>query len=301
MNLQKTFPLIIAIACGLLGIILLNVYVGQQEEFLKKQMVNVLEQKQAELESNLITTKGSGLVIVSRRDIEPNKPITSFDISIVQMPLHSINPEAITSLEKILGFVTYEPLPQGKQILSKNLKKYKPKKDISALAETIPEGKTVIPVIIENFDSIISLIEPGSEVDVFATIPKLDRIELPADIEISKYGPTTISLFQKITIFTIGEELNINKNDSSQKSRETVSLILDYNQTMFLSFVQSQDGIITLALRASGDNAEYIKSVNWSTLMKYLNKKTPRTIEIYRGAEKVIFPLSKEGNNDEIF
>ncbi len=295
MNLQKTFPLIIAIACGLLGIILLNVYVGQQEEVLQKQMVSVLQQKQAELETKIVNTKGYGLVIISRRDIEPNRPITSYDIKFAQMPIKNIDPGAVTALEKVLGYVTFKPLLQGKQILSKKLKKYKPKKNISELAEQIPEGKKAVPIIIENFDSIISLIEPGSEVDVFATIPELDSIQLPDYIEISKYGPTTISLFQKISIFTIGEELNLNSDDPSIKSRETVSLILNYNQTMFLSFVQSQGGTITLALRASGDDEEYIKSVNWNTLMKYLNKKPGRTIEIYHGHKKEMFPLSKEG------
>ena len=235
-------------------------------------------------------------LVENLEDIEPNRPITSYDITISQIPLKDIRPNAITTLEKVLGYVTFKLIPKGQQILSKKLKRYKPPKDISGLAGQLPEGKKAVPVIIKNFDSIISIIEPGSEVDVFATIPELNNIDLPDDIDISKYGPTTISLFQKITIFTIGEELNINTNDDSSKtSRKTVSLILDYNQTMFLSFVQIQGGIITLALRASGEDDEYIKSVNWGTLMKYLNKTPDRTIEIYRGSEKEIFPLSKEG------
>ena len=89
--------------------------------------------------------------------------------------------------------------------------------------------------------------------------------------------------------------MNLDIDDSSKTSRKTVSLILDYNQTMFLSFVQSQGGTITLALRASGEDDGYIKSVNWNTLMQYLNKKPAKTIEIYRGSEKEIFPLSTEG------
>ena len=297
MNIQKTFPLIIALACGILGIILLNVYVGQQEETLHSRMVSVLQQEQAKLESELITDKGYGLVIVSKRDIEPNRPLTSYDIVVKQIPLKNINPDAITNFEKVLGYATFKAILKDKQILSKQLTKYKPKKDKSGLAKKIPEGQKAVPVMIENFNSIITIIEPGSDVDVFATIPELKSIDLPDDIEISKYGPTTISLFQKISIFTIGEELNIiTDNDILKTSRQTVSLILNYNQAMFLSFVQSQGGTITLALRASGDDDEYIKSVNWGTLMKYLNKTPDRTIEIYRGSEKETFPLSKEGN-----
>lgn len=292
MDLKKAFPLIIAVACGILALILLNSYISSKELEIKKNLEYQIKQNQSARGASL---KDTGIVLIAKKTISPQTLITAADISIQQLPKEKINPTAAISLEDVLGYAPNRAISKGKQILKTNLSRLKIKKTHIS----VPEGKKVIPVLIDNFSSISTIVQPANYVDVFITLPPSTKMPILEETQNDGVTQNTLLLFQNIKVFAVGEK-NISKDDnytrnkqiSNSAKNQTVSLILNPEEIKVLSFVQSQNGKITLALRALGEkNENSLEPIDWDFLFKYL-KKTPRTtIEIYRGPEKEIIPL----------
>ncbi len=297
MDLKKSFPLIIAVACGILALVLLNAYISNKELDIKKKLEYQIKQNQLKRGTSL---KKTNIVLIAKQTISPRIPITAADISIQQLPKERINPAAAVSLEEVLGYISNKTISRGKQILKSSLTSLKDK-EIKKLYIPIPEGKKAIPVLIENFSNISNIIQPGNYVDVFTTLPPSTKIPMMEELRSGGATQTTLLLFQNIKVSAVGEE---GDSDSTRYSRggqkkitenQTVSLILSTQEIKVLSFVQSQNGKITLALRALGEtNENSLEPIDWDFLFRYLNKKPQTTVEVYRGTEKEIVPLIPE-------
>ena len=73
-KLREKLPLIIAIACGVLAILLLNVYLRRREA----EIWNRIKQAQQKTQSAAVPEK-IGVVLLAKSDIPPQTPITPDD------------------------------------------------------------------------------------------------------------------------------------------------------------------------------------------------------------------------------
>lgn len=299
-EIQKRLPLIIAVACGILAILLLNIYLQRKEtELLEKakqaKAAKPTEQPQVRL----------GVILVAQKDIPAQTIITQSDLSLREIPVDYIQPGAAVYMNEVVGQISSVPINTGEQILKTIL--LPPGKIGKSLSEITPEGKRAITVLVDNTSNIVDLIKPGDHVDILAFIaPPSDTLKTAGEGETSTLR--LVPLFQSVEVLAVGGKTVIPPVDTStttEKARgltvtqETVTFALSPQEAVLLSFVQ-EHGKIKLSLRSSDDvEAEAIKPADWDSLLRYLyperaldsEGKQP-VVEIYRGVTKEVIPLS---------
>ncbi|MFH1678662.1 MAG: Flp pilus assembly protein CpaB [Candidatus Omnitrophota bacterium] len=314
MELQKRLPLIIALASGILAVLLLNMYLQRRESEIFQKMKEFKLQAESTIRE---TPRKTSVVLVAQNEIPVKTMITPNDILIKDMPVEYIQPGAVSSLEQVIGKVTTVPISAGEQIIA--VKLLPPDKIVKSLAEVMPSGKRAITVSVDNISRLAGLLKPGDIVDVFALIA------LPVGSGGAQAGTKIkesqlVSLFQGIEVLAVGD-LFIDSEISSQvktgpardkaasKLEGTVTLALEPQEAILLSFVQEQ-GKIKLVLRSSEDTGiELLKQADWDTLFEHLYpasvkesgvslRKRP-VVEIYRGSKKEIVPLAERGRRIE--
>lgn len=301
-HLQKRFPLIIAIAFGILAIFLLNIYLKQKEADLLVKVKETVQRGGAQGAGG--QAQQIGVVLLAQKDIPSQTPITPSDLMIKEVPVEYIQPGAVASLDQVIGQLAIAPITAGEQIL--NTKIAPPGKISKTLSDITPEGKRAVTTSIEDFSSVAGLITPGDHVDVFAFItpPQEEGSSVPG---IDGSNPRLVSLFQDVTVLAVGGEFAtmVAKKEPTKPAgggtgTNTVTLALSPQEAALLTFVQ-EHGKIKLALRSSRDiKTEEVKPADWDSLLQYLypsTKKEPTSeekenvVEIYHGLRKEVVPL----------
>ncbi len=309
-NLQRKFPLIIAIACGILAVVMLNIYLKQKEESVWLKMKEVVKQQQGQGDAGQAPVQKMSVILVAKRNIIPQTLITAEDIMIKQVPDGSIQPGAVAMIEQVIGKVVLSPVLENEQILSSKL--VEPGKIGKTLAEVTPKGRRAMTINIDRNSTINGFLRPGDYVDILVTLNTKRDPEDNASIK----EEFTIPFLQGIEVLAIGADyLNrseISGGGSGDVSAEriaktmtagTVTLALTLQETLLLSYVQDH-GNIKLVLHAMADKQGVIASpVNEEFLLRYLHPEVMEdwrptvpssTIEVYRGLNKQFMPLSKE-------
>jgi len=297
-EIQKKLPLIIAVACGILAIALLNIYLKQRESEIWTKIKQVQQQTKPPVQPQQPQPQ-MAIALVAQRDIPAQAPISASDVGIKEIPKEYIQPGAVVSLEEVIGQIASVEIAAGEQILKTKL--LPPAKVKKTLSEITPEGKRAVVVSVDNTSSVVGLIQPGNYVDVFALISP------PAGVGkagVTPTGSNLVPLFQNVKVLTVGTEFSQVQMKEPAKGASpsavgTVTLALSPKEAVLLSFVQ-EHGKIKLALRSSGDTrVEQIDSADWDTLFQYLyppkeSISQEPVVEIYRGLQKETVPLSKQ-------
>lgn len=295
-GIRKRLPLIIAIACGVWAILLLNSYLSRRES----EIWEKIKQNQKQAQPSRPQAQ-MGIALVAARDIAPQTPITPTDLMIKEVPAEYIQPGVVSSLDEVIGQIASSPISAGEQILRSKL--LPPGKIGRTLSQITPAGKRAVNVVVDNMASIANLIHPGDYVDV------LSLIALPDAAGARNSEPRLVTLFQNIEILAVGGEFTPQTDSSSVKREQikapgvsggTVTVALDPQEAVLLSFVQ-EHGKIKLSLRSAEDTRkETIKPADWDTLLQYLQPSKDggaggqQVVEIYRGLKKEVVPLSEE-------
>ena len=297
-KLREKFPLIIAVTCGILAILLLNIYLRRREAEIWERMKQAQQKIQPAAAPEQI-----GVVLLAKSDIPPQTPITPEDLLIKEIPVKYIQPGAVTSLAEVIGQISSMPIVAGEQILRTKL--LPPGKIGKALSEITPKGKRAVTVTVDNISSIAGLLTPGDYVDVSALLSPPSGSKWS---EAEETASRLVLLFQGVEVLAVGSEVVAPSPDSLGAGRAkkistgegTVTLAVDPQEAILLSFVQ-EHGKIKLALRASEDvQTESIKPVNWDSLFEYLYpsrrldlRGEQPVVEIYRGLKREVIPLSE--------
>ncbi len=307
-NLQRKFPIIIAIACGILAVVMLNIYLKQKEDSVWQKMKEVMKQPQGG--GGQAPVEKMSVVLVAKRNIIPQTLITAEDIMIKQVPEGAVQPGAVSSIDKVIGKVVLSPVLEKEQILSSKL--VEAGKIGKSLAEITPKGRRAMTINIDKNSTINGFLRPGDFVDVLVT---LNTKAEPED-QNSPKEEFTIPFLQGIEILAVGTDYLIRSEFPSGDSREaaadkaaktinagTVTLALTLQETLLISYVQDH-GRLKLVMHSKDDKQGVIaSSVNEEFLLRYLHPEvmedwrptTPSsTIEVYRGLNKQFMPLSKE-------
>ena len=294
--MQKRTTLIIGIVLALAAVLLVKVYLDQQ-----RRAVRIEAQRQLAKERTNQTS-----VLVAKVDIAKGAIIEAEMVDSAIVPNQYVQPQAVTSLDRIGGMVTVAPIAKGEQITLSKLLSSK-QAGASSLAMATPVGKRAITISVDNIASLGGMLSPGDYVDLIGLLP------FPTEIQGQRTSQlATIPLFQNVLILAVGQDLggmarregggSRYKKEDKQEAAPLITLALTPQEANIIAFVQEQ-GKIRLILRSPADSqTQAIMPASWDTLLQYIMPKESLTkqeetkprkvVEIYRGLQKEIVPLS---------
>lgn len=293
--MRKKIPLIIGIVLALLAIALIKNYTDQQRQAIIKEANKRLEKIRAEQVP----------VLLAKKDMPKGTSIDQDSFEVAIASIQQVQPQAVSSLDRIAGMVTAIPISRGEQI---TLNKLILAKEVStaggSLAMVTPIGKRAIAISVDNISALGGMIRPGNYVDVVAMISV--PVTTPEGKQVSQSA--VVSIFQNVLVLAVGQETGAvslaegrYKKEEKKEISPLITLALTPQEANLLAFVQEQ-GKIRLSLRSPSDTKiEPLQPDNWDSLFQYLmpreireeKQKPSEYIEIYRGLSKEKIPLSK--------
>jgi len=292
---KQKLILISGLVLGVLAIFMAKMYVDQQQAEAQARA----DAKIASMQSNQTA------VLIAKQDIPQGAVIEGgmFDTSIV--PNKFVQPQAVTSLDRISGMVTVAPITKGEQISLSKLTNER-RGGGGDLAGVTPSGKRAISIVVDNIASLSGMVNPGDYVDVLAII------QVPVQGQDGKVTTqvAVVPLFQNVLVLAVGQNTG---GPSSQGGRYTessgsgnslITLALGPQEANLIAFVQEQ-GKIRLVMRSPADaKVEPMIPASWDSFFQYIMPQqkpsnepvvvdTTEYIEVLRGLSKERVPLSK--------
>jgi pilus assembly protein CpaB len=294
---KQKLILISGIILGVMAIVMTKMYLDQQQQAVQERAKAAL----ANMRSNQTA------VLVAKQDIPQGTVIDAqmFDTSIV--PNKFVQPQAVTSLDRIAGMITVAPISKGEQI---SLSKLQPDRRSRStdLAGVTPAGKRAITIVADNIASLSGMVRPGDYVDVLAIVP------IPmqgADGRVTAQT-SVIPLFQNVLILAVGQNTGgavastgryseSAPSSASSAGNVLITLALGPQEANLIVFVQEQ-GKMRLVMRSPADaKVEPMAPASWDTFFNYVMPKqemapvvdTNEYIEVLRGLSKERVALSQ--------
>jgi len=308
---KQRFALILSVVISIVlataALFLINNYLNEQKETIQEEASKKLEQIQA----------NQTAVLVAKQNIPRGTTLDSNMLQTAIVPKQYVQPNAVTSVDRIAGMVVSLDIAAGEQItLSKLASAQTALGTGSSLAEVTPVGKRAITISVDDVSSFAGMIKPGDYVDVIANIP------IPAQNAQGKQitQETIIPVLQNVLVLAVGQEIGTLKEKSQARQGSSqggasplITLALGPGEASLLTFLQEQSKI-RLVLRSPADSkTESVQPMSWDALFQYLmpriggsfgqeasavqasHKEEPKNyIEIYRGLERGKIPLSEE-------
>jgi Flp pilus assembly protein CpaB len=302
MQKQKII-LIIGIILGLAAVFMVNSYLDQQRRLMQEQAKEAVSEIQAK----------QSVVLIAKQDLPKGTVIDASMIGTKVVPPEYIQPQAATSLDRIVGMVTIVPIVKEEQI---TLAKLSVLQRRGGLAERTPVGKRAITINVDSISSLAGgMIKPGDYVDIISVIPTpmqtADGKQVMQEI--------AVPVFQNVLVLAVGQNTGEVYASSEGRYRQAdttssapsplITFALTSQEANMLIFLQERSKI-RLVLRSPADpKVEAVQPANWDTLFQYLMpsvaQQQPATsdtksaaaegpyVEIYRGLNKERVPLSK--------
>jgi pilus assembly protein CpaB len=292
----------IGIALALAAIFMTKTYIDQQ----RQQVIEEAKKRIANIEQNI--PKNQIKVLIANKDIPKGTIITAESLSTNIIPEQYLQPQAVSTAERVLGMVAVLPISKGEQI---TLSKLVQPRQLGGLAEGTPIGKRAITIAVDSLAGLGGMIKPGDYVDVIALLPV--PVTTAEGKQVNQIA--VMPLFQNVLILAVGQNTgSISAATAGKKTQEgerrsenssLITLALDPQEANLIAFVQEQ-GKLRLTLRSPADSqvVQPIQPASWDTLFRYLlpqqesraeTKDTAATgfVEIYRGLNKERVPLTK--------
>jgi pilus assembly protein CpaB len=304
---KQKLILISGVVLGLVAIVMTKMYLDQQQEIIQEKAKKAI----ATMQSNQTA------VLVAKQDIPRGAMIKAemFESSVI--PNKFVQPQAVTSLDRISGMVTIAPISKGEQISLSKLANAK-QSGGGDLADVTPSGKRAISIVVDNISSLSGMVKPGDYVDVLATI------QVPTQGTDGKVvgQMAVIPLFQNVLVLAVGTNTGgMASGGSSSRYAEKdnpspasggnilITLAMGPQEANLIAFVQEQ-GKVRLIMRSPADaKIEPLTPASWETLFQYIMPPKPKNepppvtvkpvvdtteyIEVLRGLNKEKVPLSK--------
>jgi pilus assembly protein CpaB len=192
---KQRLILIIGIILGVVAVVMLNVYLTQQ-----KRKVDEDAQKKVETIKNELQTNQTA-VLIAKEDILRGAAIASTQLEVKIIPNQFVQPQAVTSLDRVSGMLTIAPISKGEQVTLSKLT-YPKQSAGEGLAGVTPPGKRAITISVDNISSLAGMIKPGDYVDIITqvNIP----VQTPQGQQVSQ---VVIPLFQNVLILAVGQDI----------------------------------------------------------------------------------------------
>jgi pilus assembly protein CpaB len=287
---KQKLILIAGIALALIGTIMVKLYIDQQRQLAIERANQALQSVQA----------NQTAVLVARQDIPKGASISAESVEVAIVPNRFVQPQAVTSADRLSGMITLVPISKGEQI---SLSKLTYQREAGALSEITPVGKRAITISVDNIASLLGMVKAGDYADIIALLP------VPVQAADGKQATqaAVIPLFQNVLVLAVGRQISTStaraqKEEATQETNPAITVALTPQEANLLAFVQEQ-GKLRLVLRSPGDSQiEPTTPASWDTLLQYImpkekvplqveeeeKKPAPETsyVEIYRGMSK---------------
>lgn len=301
---KQKLILISGVVLGIMAIVMTKLYLDQQQQEIQAKAKAAI----ANIQSNQTA------VLVAKQDIPQGSTIEPEMFETAIIPNKFIQPQAVTSLDRISGMVTTAPISKGEQIALSKLNNNK-QAGGGNLAGVTPSGKRAVTVVVDNISSLSGMVKPGDYVDVLATlqIPMQGK-----DGQVSSQM-AVVPLFQNVLVLAVGQNIGgaatsgsryAETPAASSNGNSLITLALGPQETNLISFVQEQ-GKIRLTMRSMADaKIEPMVPASWDSLFQYIMPQkqdnenqeeevspmeidTTEYVEVYHGLNKERIPLSK--------
>lgn len=295
---KQRIILIVGIVLALISVVMVKAYVDQQRQVIQEQAKKTLAKIQA----------SQTAVLVAKHDLPRGTVIEAGMLETAVVPSQYVQPQAVTSLDRVAGMIIATAVSKGEQITLGKLSRQE--KETGSLAMATPVGKRAITISIDNVASLAGMIKPGDYVDVIALVA------IPMQTGEGKQATqvAVMPLFQNVLILAVGQETGAlvaqegrYKKEEKKEPSPLITLALGPQEASLIAFVQEQ-GKIRLSLRSPADSQVMpAQLATWDTLFQYIMPKETRKsetqkdesvvsseyVEIYRGLNKEKIPLSK--------
>lgn len=292
---KQKIILIAGIVLALLAIVMTKMYLDQQKQAVEEQKRREIANMQA----------NQAAVLVSKKDIPAGTVIEPEMLDTAIVPNRFIQPQAVTSLDRIAGMITIAPISKGEQISLSKLTSSR-RGGGGDLSGATPSGKRAITIAVDNIASLSGMIKPGDYVDVLALL----QIPVTGPDGKTVGQMAVVPLFQNILVLAVGSNTGgivassssryAEKQSSGGGGNVLITLSLGPQEANLIAFVQEQ-GKIRLIMRSVADaKVEPIIPASWETLFQYISPQsmekpmdTNEYVEVLRGLNKERVPLSK--------
>jgi pilus assembly protein CpaB len=295
---RQKIILISGVVLGIVAVLMTKGYLDQQKQAAKEEAKKTL----ASLQANQTA------VLIAKQDIAKGAAIGAEMLETTVVPNKFVQPQAVTSLDRVSGMMVVAPISKGEQITFSKLVSAKQATG-GDLAGLTPAGKRAVAVTVDNMSSLSGMLKPGDYVDVIATL----QVPLQGPEGQQTNQMAVMPLFQNVLVLAIGRNTGTMQGPTGRYAKEEfsggpvlVTLALSPQEASFAAFVQEQ-GKIRFTLRSPADaGVEQVIPANMNTLFQYLMPQSPETglateqevvpeatVEIYRGSNKERIPLSK--------
>lgn len=298
-EIQKQKIILIAgVVLALIAVFMVNSYISQQRQQAEEQAREAV----AKMRSNEVA------VLVAKKDIPKGTLITDSSLfETKNFPNQYVQPQAVTSLDRVFGMLVVNPFVKGEQVTLSRLTR---PQTSGSLAMATPIGKRAVTINVDSLSTMAGMIRSGDKVDmiVMLSVP----LQTPDGKATSQL--VSVPLFQDVLVLAIGQQIGMavapeagrygggeqRKDDSGST---LVTLALNPQEVNIVTFIQEQ-GKIRLVLRSPADpQIQQNPPVSWDTLFQYIMPQQPApvqkaeepqpTIEIYRGLNKDKLTVTK--------
>ena len=183
MKLNKKV-LLIAVVLGLATAVALNFYIKSLD---KPAMVTIPHAE----------------IVVAKSTIPAHTRITADMLDKQSIPSDVLHPEAITSMDKVVGGITRSEIIKGEQVLSSRVVMDETK---ASLSYRIPENMRAISLPVGEVSGVAGYISPGDRIDIIVTYTDEDIVK----------QTTTYTVFQNLLVLATGEFTKEKDNDERQ-------------------------------------------------------------------------------------
>jgi pilus assembly protein CpaB len=303
---KQRIIIIIGILLAVAAVFMTKTYIDQQ----RQQVIEEAKKKIANIEQTLPKTQVK--VLVAGKDIPKGNIIAADSLTTSIIPEQYLQPQTVSSADRILGMVAIVQIAKGEQI---TLSKLVQPRQLGGLAEGTPIGKRAITISVDSLSGLGGMINPGNYVDVIALLPV--PVTTVEGKQVNQMA--VMPLFQNTLVLAVGQNTGtvsapasgrkVQEADKRSEGSPLITLALTPQEANLIAFVQEQ-GKIRLTLRSPAD-AQVVQSIqpaSWDTLFKHVLPQQQETrpqvsetvasasdsyVEIYRGLNKEKVRLGK--------
>jgi len=260
---KQKLILISGVVLGVVAIVMTKMYMDQQQQAIQMQAKQAIANMRA----------NQTAVLVAKQNIPSGSVIGSNMLESSIVPNQFVQPQAVTSLDRVLGMISIAPISKGEQISLSKLSNTQ-KTSGGNLAGITPAGKRAISIPVDNIASLSGMVRPGDYVDVIATLQV--PVQGPGGQVSSQLA--VVPLFQNVLILAVGQntgsvasaESRYTEKEASSFGSALITLALAPQEANLIAFVQEQ-GKMRLTLRSPADaKIELVIPASWETLFQYI-------------------------------
>ena len=180
-------------------------------------------------------------VVRAIKDIAADTIISREMLEQEEVPVSSIHPQALSSLDEVVGRIARDQIIAGEQILSSRI--VTPGETKEGLIYNIPPGKRAFTVAVDEVAAVGWHIQPGDHVDVLGTV------EMPGTDDVY-----SVVVVQNVPILAVGKEVQVTRGEGQEVKMEvkTVTLAVSLQEAQPL-MLASEEGSVRFALRSPTD------------------------------------------------